>query len=83
MASTLRDELASLKIERPGADTNRGATGRSRSRPDVRAAGDCAFLSWLLWLIPLGSWRLPGCCGYKQYDQMRSRPEVTWAWWKG
>jgi RND family efflux transporter MFP subunit len=35
------------------------------------------LLSWLLWLIPLSILGAAGWVGYKQYDEMRSKPEVT------
>jgi len=35
------------------------------------------LLSWLLWLIPLGIVGTAGAVAYRQYDQIRSKPEVT------
>jgi RND family efflux transporter MFP subunit len=75
MASTLREELASLKIERP--DPYFTGSGRSGSSYGRRRGGGLRLLSWLLWLIPLGLVGAAGVYGYRQYDQMRSRPEVT------
>ena len=40
-------------------------------------AAACDFLSWLLWLIPLGLLGGAGTVAYRQYDQIRSRPQVT------
>ena len=34
-------------------------------------------MSWLLWLIPLGLLGAAGTYAYRQYDQVRSRPQVT------
>ena len=76
MASTLREELASLRIERAEPAYS------SRSHPPKpamvrRGGGGLRFLSWLLWLIPLGLLGVGISFAYKQYDQIRSRPEVT------
>ncbi|WP_165232406.1 efflux RND transporter periplasmic adaptor subunit [Aquisphaera insulae] len=82
MSSTLRDELASLKIERP----DRGRVSRQPEAPARpfsgaeyrrRGGGALRLLSWILWLIPLGIMGGAGWYGYKQYDQIRSKPEVT------
>lgn len=77
MASSLREELASLKIDR--SDRERG--GRPRPGPTApgrrRGGGGLRLLSWLLWLIPLGIVGVAGAVAYRQYDQIRSRPEVT------
>ncbi|MFO0888400.1 MAG: efflux RND transporter periplasmic adaptor subunit [Isosphaeraceae bacterium] len=75
MASTLRDELASLKIERKESiRPSRSAT----SAPKIRRRGlGLRLLAWLLWLIPLGIIGGAGAVAYRQYDQIRSKPEVT------
>jgi RND family efflux transporter MFP subunit len=75
MASTLRDELASLKIERPNSIKSR-TNGQSKPSPR-RGGGVLRLISWILWMIPLGLLGAAGVFGYRQYDQMRSRPEVT------
>jgi RND family efflux transporter MFP subunit len=74
MGSTLREELASLKIDRPTAGNGRvhGEVKQYGSR-----GGGLRLLSWLLWLIPLSLLGTAGAVVYRQYDQMRSRPEVT------
>ncbi len=74
MAGTLRDELASLKIDRPssiksGLNGHRKSSGR-------RGGGVLRLLSWMMWLIPLGLLAAGGVFGYRQYDKMRSRPVV-------
>jgi RND family efflux transporter MFP subunit len=75
MASTLRDELASLKIERK--ETGR-PTRASSNVPEYRRRGvGLRLLSWLLWLIPLGIIGGAGAVAYRQYDQIRSKPEVS------
>jgi RND family efflux transporter MFP subunit len=74
MAGTLRDELASLKIERPNSiKTRRNGYQESSRRP---GGGVLRLLSWMLWLIPLGLLAASGVFGYVQYDAMRSRPLV-------
>jgi RND family efflux transporter MFP subunit len=75
MASTLREELASLRIERsdPGYSARRRPTGPP---PGRRGGGVLRFFGWLLWLIPLGLLGVGGSFAYKQYDQIRSRPTV-------
>jgi RND family efflux transporter MFP subunit len=74
MAGTLRDELASLKIERPNSiKTRRNGYQESSRRP---GGGVLRLLSWMLWLIPLGLLAAGGVYGYVQYDAMRSRPLV-------
>ncbi len=72
MAATLRDELASLKIDR-GDPPRPVASRRGESVRD----GGIGLVSALIWLIPLGLLAAAGVYGYKQYDQLRSKPEVT------
>jgi RND family efflux transporter MFP subunit len=73
--STLREELASLKIDRPDPlewrTIQHGITPtRRRRRPGM------FVLSCLLWIIPLGILGAAGYFGYRQYEQIRSRPIV-------
>jgi RND family efflux transporter MFP subunit len=75
MAGTLREELASLKIDRP--DSISSARNGYRKSPGRRGGGLLRLLSWILWLIPLGLLAAGGVYGYAQYDKMRSRPLVT------
>ncbi len=78
MAGTLREELASLKIDRP--DPMRLPAQRACSELGGRAAGAAGpmrVLSWLLWMIPVGVLAAPGVYGFRQYDQVRSRIEVS------
>jgi len=77
MASSLRDELASLKIERGTAEP-----GRSRKRPPGRRQVDgggagLRLLSLLLWVIPLSMLGTGGYFAYRQYQAIRSKPEVA------
>jgi RND family efflux transporter MFP subunit len=75
MGSTLREELASLKIDR--SDPLEWRTIQQGSAPLRRRRGaGMVFLSWVLWLIPLGLLAAAGFFGYRQYEQMRSRPVV-------
>ena len=39
--------------------------------------GGLRLLSWLLWLIPLSIIGGAGYVGYREYDRVRSKPEVT------
>src|SRR5262245_34145238 len=71
MAGTLRDELASLKIDRHGRDTPRV---RARGGRGGRGIG---VLALLLWMIPLGPLGFAGVYGYRQYEQVRSKTEVS------
>ncbi len=75
MASTLREELASLRIERLEPVSS---SGRRSPKPGMvrRGGGALRLLSFLLWLIPLGLLGVGGSFAYKQYDQIRSRPAV-------
>ncbi len=75
MASTLREELASLKIDR--SDPYSSKPRESRKSPGRRRGSGLRLVSWLLWLIPLGIAGAAGLYGYRQYDQIRSRPEVS------
>ena len=76
MSSSLREELASLKIDR--SDKERGTRHGPTSRPARRrGGGGLRVLSWMIWLIPLGIIGAAGAVAYRQYDQIRSRPEVT------
>jgi RND family efflux transporter MFP subunit len=74
MAGTLRDELASLKIDRPDSiKVRRNGHSETKRR---RGGGVLRLLSVLIWLIPLGMLAAGGAYGYLQYEKMRSRPLV-------
>ncbi len=74
MASTLREELASLKIDRPGRREFQAKRPTSGGRG---GGGGLRLLSWVLWMIPLGILAGSGAFAYRQYDLMRSRPLVS------
>src|SRR5262245_29020432 len=71
MASTLRDDLASLKIDRRFPEIE-----RQPQRGKRRDAG-IGFLTVLLWLIPLGLLAVAGTFAYRQIDQLRAKPDVA------
>jgi RND family efflux transporter MFP subunit len=75
MASTLRDELASLKIER--TDPIRSSRNGSNRQGFRRRGWGLRLISWFLWLIPLTIVGTAAALAYRQYDQIRSKPEVT------
>ena len=77
MGTTLQKELASLRIERPESAYPTRARSSKPSPARRRGGGGLRLLSLLLWLIPLGLLAAAGTVAYKQYNQMRSRPEVT------
>jgi RND family efflux transporter MFP subunit len=74
MASTLREDLSSLKIERPGWNDFQS---ERRGKPPVRRGIGLRLLTWVMWMIPLGILAGAGAVGYRQYDLIRSRPHVT------
>ena len=78
MPENLREELASLKIERaaPRSRSSETAYRPAPSKPSRKADG-FGFLAFLIWMIPLGLLGFAGYYGYKQYDSIRAKPEVT------
>ena len=74
MGGTLREELASLKIDRP--KTTKSAQSGYRNSPGRRSGHGLRLLSWMMWLIPLGLLAAGGVYGYVEYDKLRSRPVV-------
>lgn len=80
MAGSLREELASLRIERPGnargGDRETGRQGPGPVHRRRRGLGP-RLLALLLWLIPLGLVAGGAAVGYKRYEQIRSKPEVN------
>ncbi|MDR3639457.1 MAG: efflux RND transporter periplasmic adaptor subunit [Isosphaeraceae bacterium] len=79
MASSLRDELASLKIDRSGTKAKvYDEPSPFRERASSRSSGGgFGFLALVLWLVPLGLLGAAGVYAYRQYDQIRARPEVS------
>ena len=80
MASTLREELASLKIDRPDPMKSR-RNGHRKSH--ARGGGGTPAVVMDSLADPAGYFGGGGLFGYRQYDQIRSRPEVTSAWSSG
>lgn len=74
MTATLREELASLKIDRGESPRATRSAGPTRGRGGDAGLGILAFL---LWSIPIGLLGLAGAYAYRQYDQMRSKTEVS------
>ena len=78
MSGTLRDDLASLKIERR---TEKSRPAETTYRPAApkrsRRADRMGFLALLIWMIPLGLLGFAGYYAYKQYDSIRPKTEVN------
>jgi hypothetical protein len=78
MAGSLRDDLASLKINRDRRDSkNPSPVVTDWTEGRARGEGGIRFFSFLLWLIPLGLFAGAGVFVYRQYDQLRAKPEVA------
>ena len=79
MSSNLRDELASLRIERfeRGKPKSDFGPRERNSREKVRGEGGWGFLSWIVWLVPLGALAGAGTIAYKQFDALRPKIEVS------
>ena len=76
MSNSLRDELASLRIERRGGDY--GPARKPRPGRRARGAGaGLGLLSLMIWLIPLSMIGVGAFFAYKQYQEVRSKPEVN------
>jgi RND family efflux transporter MFP subunit len=77
MSNTLREELASLRIEREQASWSSEPTPRGARKPRIDGGGfGLRILSLALWLIPIGLIGFGGFVGYRQYQEIRSKPEV-------
>lgn len=92
MASSLRDDLASLKIDRHKSEPressrdrrpqqNDGERDRNRKRERSGGGGGgrggIGLATILLWLIPLALLGTAGAVAYKQYESIRAKPEVN------
>ncbi len=83
MSSSLRDDLASLRIERRGAASAPSASTAPVSAPvsnkRARAGRDRGMrvVSALIWLIPLLLLGAGGAVVYRQYEQLKPKPEVS------
>ncbi len=76
MASSLRDDLASLSIDRDRKRTAKPDPVREDPR-GISGDGGLRLLSVLIWLIPLGLLGGAGVVAYRQYDKLRAKPAVT------
>ena len=76
MASSLRDELASLKIERRSSGFEPARGGR-RARRGPRGGWGLGILAALAWLVPLAALGAGGYYAYTQYAGLRAKPEVS------
>src|SRR5215217_5636114 len=74
MASTLRDDLASLKINRREPEPLQVSPSRRRRGG---GGGGIGLATVVLWMIPLGLLGVAGAVAYRQVDKIRSKPEVT------
>lgn len=80
MSSSLRDDLASLRIERRGAAGAPSApvsVGVTNGAVRVRRDRGMRALSLLIWLIPLALLGVGGLVVYRQYEQLKPKPEVS------
>ncbi len=76
MGSSLHDELASLRIERGKPDF--GASGPRRPRRRNTGGGKIlGLVSTLLWMIPVSLIGVGGYFAYQQYQELKSKPEVS------
>jgi RND family efflux transporter MFP subunit len=73
MASTLGDELASLRIDRRRSDIG---GKRKPGRRGGRGGLGLGVLSILLWMVPLSGVGVGGYYAYKQYQEFKAKPEV-------
>ncbi|MDX2039358.1 MAG: efflux RND transporter periplasmic adaptor subunit [Isosphaeraceae bacterium] len=91
MSGSLRDDLASLKIDRSGKSEVRSGSRKPKPRPEPLESGfelaarprrvgpsiGGILLTLLLWLIPLSLLAVGGYYGWTQYETIRSRPVVS------
>ena len=78
MSETLRDDLASLKINRQAAKPRASeATYRPVASQPSRRSDGLGFLALLIWMIPLGLLGFAGYYAYRQYDSIRAKTEVS------
>jgi RND family efflux transporter MFP subunit len=77
MASSLREELASLKIDRRKEEFGSGRKRRTGRKASSGGGFGLRILSLLIWIIPISLLSLGGGYAYKQYQEIRSKPVVT------
>ena len=73
MSYDLREELASLRIERSGFEN--GSSGKPKFVR--RRVGFGWLLTLMLWLVPLSILGAAGVYGYRQYESYRPKHEVS------
>jgi RND family efflux transporter MFP subunit len=71
MASSLRNDLASLKIDRHKSN------GRRSRMQDAGSGLLLRLVTFLLWMVPLGLLAGAGAVGYYQYEKLRPRATVN------
>jgi RND family efflux transporter MFP subunit len=76
MASSLSEELASLRIERRSSRYGQAA-GRKRAPRGGGGGFGLGLISMLTWLVPLGLVGAGGYYAYTQYQDFKSKPEVS------
>ena len=77
MAGTLKDDLASLRIERRDSPRLSPEFAREPRRSIGGGKRGGGLLASMLWLIPLGFLGAAGYFGFKQYEKIRPKPEVN------
>ena len=75
MSRSLRDELASLRIERGESTVYRAEPARGPRRSPGGAT--LRLLGLVMWLIPLSLVAGGGYYAYSQYDKIRTKPTVS------
>lgn len=73
MSYDLREELASLRIERGGFDNGVGVKQESRRR----RIGFGWLLTLMLWVVPTSILGMAGVYGYREYEKYRPKHEVS------
>lgn len=80
--SSLRDDLASLKIDRGGRGAGTRQAKKEAPMPSDRRSprrGGLRLVGLLLWAVPLSLLGAGGYYGYTQWQSIRAKPEVTTA----
>ena len=77
MGTSLKDDLASLRIERRDAEPGPARTLDIKRRGVDGGGLGLRLLSLILWAIPLSLVGVGGYYGYQQYQAVRSKVEVT------
>jgi RND family efflux transporter MFP subunit len=77
MASSLREELASLKIDRRNSPVDPPRHRSARRKSSGGGGFGLRVLAFTIWLIPIALLSTGGIYAYKQYEEIRSKPVVT------